>query len=98
MTRRRRSARRVSSWLRAAAAGLLAAVAAAAGLAVQAERKLAALALGGLGESFSSRVWSAPFALRAGQSADDASSAPRPLGYRRTIIAPGRAVPLGPPS
>ncbi|HAZ08535.1 MAG TPA: hypothetical protein DCZ01_08465 [Elusimicrobia bacterium] len=92
MTRRRRSARRVSSWLRAAAAGLLAAVAAAAWLAVQAERKLAALALGGLGESFSSRVWSAPFELRAGRRAEARRLIERldRLGYRRTTIAPGK--------
>jgi penicillin-binding protein 1B len=35
-------------------------------LAIQAERKLSALALGGLGESFSTRVWSAPYVLRDG--------------------------------
>ncbi|MBI4371588.1 MAG: PBP1A family penicillin-binding protein [Elusimicrobia bacterium] len=88
--RRRRNAGwgRLGLW--AAACAALAAGAAAAWLAAQAERKLAALALGGLGESFSTRVWSAPHLLR-----DGAPTAPERLierldrlGYRRVDEGP----------
>jgi len=50
----------------------------------QAESKLSALALGGLGESFSTRVWSAPFAVRPGDrgSADRLVERLQRLGYR----------------
>lgn len=58
--------------------------------AAQAERKLSTLVLGGLGESFSTRIWSAPFAVKNGARAE----APRlierldRLGYRRTEAHP----------
>ena len=67
---RRRASRWASPWLWVSAAALLAAAAASAWLALQAERKLSTLALGGLGESFSTRVWSAPFVLRDAQKAE----------------------------
>jgi penicillin-binding protein 1B len=70
-------------WLLAAA--VLAAGASAAWLAAQAERKLSALALGGLGESFSTRVWSAPFAVR-----DGARSEPERLFQRLDRLGYGR--------
>src|SRR5262249_35198354 len=48
----------------------LAVLMAGAWLAAQAELKLSTLALGGLGESFSTRVWSAPFLVRDGGPAE----------------------------
>ncbi len=41
--------------------------------AVKAERTLSTLVLGGIGESFSTRIWSAPFPVRD-QSAADAEA------------------------
>jgi penicillin-binding protein 1B len=96
----RRSSRRRSSgrsawggfWLRSAAAAALFLGLSAVWLAVQAERKLAALALGGLGESFSTRVWSAPHAVVDGARTE----APRllerldRLGYRRVDGTPAK--------
>jgi penicillin-binding protein 1B len=80
--RRRRAARPLLAF---AVAALLAAAAGAGFLALQAERKLAALALGGLGESFSTRVWSAPHALRTGSrdATDRVLERLDRLGYRR---------------
>lgn len=77
-------------WLAGAVA--LGAGLAAAWLAVQAERKLSALALGGLGESFSTRVWSAPFAVRDGARAETARVLERldRLGYRRADGTPAK--------
>ncbi|MDE2491422.1 MAG: PBP1A family penicillin-binding protein [Elusimicrobia bacterium] len=66
MPRSRRARARRSPWPRLAAAVLLALAAGTAWLIASAERKLRTLALGGLGESFPTRIWSAPFALRAG--------------------------------
>jgi penicillin-binding protein 1B len=76
------------------AAALFACVNAAAAvwLCVQAERKLSALRLGGLGESFSTRVWSAPYALRDGVPAEPARLLQRldRLGYRKVPSAPAK--------
>lgn len=92
MTRRRRSARPTATLLWAAAAVLLAAAVAGAWLAFEAERKLSALALGGLGESFSTRVWSAPFVVSDGARAETESLLMRldRLGYRRVSLPPGK--------
>jgi len=88
MARRRRRAGGL--WLAAAAACALGL--AAAWLAFQAERKLSALALGGLGESFSTRVWSAPFLLRDGARGEPGRLLERldRLGYRRVDGLPAR--------
>lgn len=61
-------------------------------LAAQAERKLSALALGGLGESFSTRVWSAPFAVRDGVRTDPQRLFERldRLGYARVDGIPAK--------
>jgi penicillin-binding protein 1B len=61
-------------------------------LCVQAERKLAALALGGLGESFSTRVWSAPFSVRDGALSEPERLFERldRLGYRRVDGTPAK--------
>lgn len=74
----------------AAAAGLLAV--AALWLCLQAERKLARLRLGGLGESFSTRVWSAPFAVRDGAPGEAERLLLRldRLGYRRAAASPAK--------
>lgn len=76
------------------AAAVLAAgnAAAAVWLCVQAERKLSQLRLGGLGESFSTRVWSAPFALRDGAPSEAERLLLRldRLGYRRVADAPAK--------
>jgi penicillin-binding protein 1B len=84
--------RRRSSKPRLAAAVLLAAAAAAGWFALQAERKLSALALGGLGESFSTRVWSAPFAVRTGVRIETGRLLERldRLAYRRVDGMPAR--------
>ncbi|MFI5347753.1 MAG: PBP1A family penicillin-binding protein [Elusimicrobiota bacterium] len=94
MARRRRT--RASSWnafwlWTAAAAALLLGVSAI-WLAVQAERKLAALALGGLGESFSTRVWSAPAVIANGAPAETTRLLERldRLGYRRVDGSPAK--------
>lgn len=94
MARRRRAKGSSWSafWLWAAAAAALALGLSAAWLAFQAERKLSALALGGLGESFSTRVWSAPFAVRDGARAETQRLLERMdrLGYRRVDGAPAK--------
>jgi penicillin-binding protein 1B len=77
--------------------GALGAAALVAGLAslwfvFQAERKLHALALGGLGESFSTRVWSAPFSVRDGARTEPERLVQRleRLGYRRVDAMPAK--------
>ena len=61
-------------------------------LAVQAERKLSALALGGLGESFSTRVWSAPASVKDGAPAEAERLLERldRLGYRKVEGSPAK--------
>jgi penicillin-binding protein 1B len=89
----RRGRRRRRSKSGSALGALLLAAAVAAGWLVwQAESKLAALALGGLGESFSTRVWSAPFALTQGLRAepDRLLERLRRLGYRSVDRPPAR--------
>ncbi len=91
MARRRGSRRRAARSAAPYGAALLLAAAAGAGLlALSAERTLSRLALGGLGESFSTRVWSAPFVLRAGAYAAPERLLERldRLGYRRVEHAP----------
>ena len=65
--------------------GVLAAAFGASWLAFQAERKLSSLVVGGLGESFSTRIWSAPFILKDGArgEAERFVSRLERLGYRR---------------
>ncbi|MDX6768598.1 MAG: PBP1A family penicillin-binding protein [Elusimicrobiota bacterium] len=89
MTRRRKV--RAAAW-RVAAFAACAAAAAAVWLCAQAERKLADLRLGGLGESFSTRVWSAPHPVRAGEPAEAERLLQRldRLGYRRTAAPPAK--------
>ena len=72
----------------AAALGGLAAV----WLCAQAEIKLSTLVLGGLGESFSTRVWSAPFSVRAGARSEPQRLFERldRLGYRRVDGTPAK--------
>ena len=79
-------------WLWSGAAAALVLGLSAAWLAAQAERKLSALALGGLGESFSTRVWSAPFTVAAGAPAEAARLLERldRLGYRRADGSPAK--------
>jgi penicillin-binding protein 1B len=89
--RRRRSRRAPGAppwaWTAAAAAAVLAA--GAVWLSFQAERKLSSLVLGGLGEGFSTKVWSAPFVIESGRRAEAERLVERldRLGYRRV---PGR--------
>jgi penicillin-binding protein 1B len=80
---RRLPSRRDALWVLGAAAAAF--LVAALWLSAQAERKLSALALGGLGESFSTRVWSAPFVVRDGARAETNRLLERldRLGYRR---------------
>lgn len=75
-----------------AGAALLALGLVGAWFAAQAERKLSALALGGLGESFSTRVWSAPFAVRDGVRSDPQRLFERldRLGYARVDGIPAK--------
>ncbi len=82
MPRRRRSS---SSWGAAGLGLAVAAALAAAWAAFQAERSLSALTLGGMGESFSTRVWSAPFLLWDGARGEPQRLIERleRLGYRR---------------
>ncbi|HEX4048644.1 MAG TPA: PBP1A family penicillin-binding protein [Elusimicrobiota bacterium] len=74
------------------ASAVLAAGLGAVWLAAQAETKLSALALGGLGESFSTRVWSAPFAVRDGARSEPERLFERldRLGYRRVDGTPAK--------
>lgn len=85
-SKKRRSRAAAAAFLLLAAAGVLGFVA------LQAERKLSTLALGGLGESFSTRVWSAPFLLRTGARAatDRVLERLDRLGYRRVDGMPAR--------
>lgn len=89
MSRSRRA--RAAAW-RAAALLACAGAAVAVWLCVQAERKLKALRLGGLGESFSTRVWTAPHVLRDGAPAEAERLLQRlgRLGYRRVASAPAK--------
>jgi penicillin-binding protein 1B len=61
-------------------------------LAFQAERKLSSLVLGGLGESFSTRIWSAPFVLQNGARGDSERFVSRleRLGYHRVEGSPAK--------
>ncbi len=90
MTRRRR--RSGSAWLWAAAALLAGTALASLWLALQAERKLSTLVLGGLGVSFSTRIWAAPFPVRDGARGEAQRLIERldRLGYRRTSQAPAK--------
>ncbi len=87
MPRHRRSG---SIWLWAAAALLAGTALASLWLALQAERKLSTLVLGGLGVSFSTRIWSAPFPVQDGSLGEAERLLARldRLGYRRTPNAP----------
>ena len=89
MTRRRRLGKTL--W-RTAAVLACAGAAAAVWLCLQAEAKLSRLHLGGLGESFSTRVWSAPHAVRDGAKSDADRLLHRleRLGYRKTAAAPAK--------
>ncbi len=88
MPRRRRSSG--SPWLWAATALLVVFALCVSWLSIQAERKLSSLVLGGLGISFSTRVWSAPFAIKDGAQGEAERLIQRldRLGYRRTLNAP----------
>ena len=92
MTRRRRAKRASFPWLRTAAALLLVAAVAAGVLAYRAQRRLSSLALDGLGESFSTRIWSAPFVLRDGEPSEAGRLLERleRLGYRRVALPPAK--------
>ena len=88
MARRRRD----HSWAYAAAAAAVCAGLAVLWLAFQAERKLHSLVLGGLGESFSTRVWSAPFVVPDGARGEAERLVERldRLGYKRVPAAPAK--------
>ena len=90
MARKRRRSRALG--LKALGGAALAAGLAAAWLCAQAERKLSALALGGLGRSFPTRVWSAPFRVRDGELSEPQRLLERldRLGYRRVDGVPAR--------
>ncbi|MDP3542303.1 MAG: PBP1A family penicillin-binding protein [Elusimicrobiota bacterium] len=77
-------------WLWAASILLAFAGLAALWFAAQAERKLSTLVLGGLGESFSTRIWSAPFIVRDAARGESSRLLERldRLGYRRTDAHP----------
>ena len=78
------------AWLWAATALLAGTALTAAWLAIQAERKLSTLVLGGLGVSFSTRIWAAPFPVKDGAAGDAERLVERleRLGYRRIAGAP----------
>ncbi len=59
-------------------------------LAAQAEGKLSTLVVGGLGVSFPTRIWAAPFPLKSGRLSEIERLVQRldRLGYRRTLKAP----------
>jgi len=88
MTRRRRPFG--PAWLWVAAALLALTGVGCLWLAAQAERKLSSLVLGGLGVSFSTRIWAAPFSIRDGARAEAQRLPERldRLGYRRTENPP----------
>lgn len=90
MARRRRP--RGPAWLWAAAALLAAAALSSLWLAAQAERKLSTLVLGGLGVSFSTRIWSAPFPVKDGARGEAHRLVERldRLGYRSVPGAPAK--------
>ena len=90
MARRRRPSGPL--WLWAAAALLAATALASLWFALQAERKLSTLVLGGLGVSFSTRIWSAPFPVKDGARGEAERLVERldRLGYRRTNNAPAK--------
>ena len=79
-------------WLRVAGLAAVALCAASAYLAVQAERKLASLVLGGLGESFSTRIWSASWPVRDGDRGEAERLVARldRLAYRRVEGEPAK--------
>lgn len=87
---RRRRASQVLLWT--SLAGLLALGAASGWLILQAQRKLSTLVLGGLGESFTTRLWSAPFLVSDGALGEAERLVERldRLGYRRVEGAPQR--------
>ncbi|MBI4060764.1 MAG: PBP1A family penicillin-binding protein [Elusimicrobia bacterium] len=84
--------RRSSGWLRASAALLAAAALASLWLVFQAERKLSSLVLGGLGVSFSTRIWAAPFPIQDGGRGEAERLIERleRLGYRRAEEMPAK--------
>ncbi len=84
---RRRALKKPWRW---ASAVLAAAAVALLWLAFQAERKLSSLVLGGLGESFSTRIWSAPFVLKNGARGEAERFITRleRLGYHRVEGSP----------
>ncbi len=88
MTRRRRAG--AAAW-RVAAVLAVACAVAAVWLCLQAERKLSALRLGGLGVILGGG-WSAPYAVRDGAPSDAERLLQRleRLGYRKTASAPGK--------
>jgi len=88
MTRRRRPYG--PAWLWAASAFLGLAALGSLWLAAQAERKLSSLVVGGLGVSFSTRIWSAPFVVKDGARGESGRLVERldRLGYRRTAGTP----------
>jgi len=88
MPRRRRPYGPV--WLWAAAAFLGLAALGSLWLAAQAERKLSSLVVGGLGVSFSTRIWSAPFVVKDAARGEAERLIERldRLGYRRTTETP----------
>lgn len=90
MARRRRPSGPL--WLWAAAVVLAVSAVGALWLAAQAERKLSSLVLGGLGVSFSTRIWSAPFRVADGARMEAGRLVERldRLGYRRTENAPAK--------
>jgi len=90
MARRRRPFG--SFWLWAATALLAAAALSSLWLAAQAERKLSSLVVGGLGVSFSTRIWAAPFVVKDGALAEAERIIERlgRLGYRAVPGAPAK--------
>jgi len=90
MARRRRPFGPI--WLWAATALLAFAAASSLWLAAQAERKLSTLVVGGLGVSFSTRIWSAPFVVKDGGLAEAERLIERlgRLGYRPVPGAPAK--------
>lgn len=79
-------------WLWAATVLLASAAASALWLAAQAERKLSSLVVGGLGVSFSTRIWSAPFVVKDGGLAEADRLIERlgRLGYRSVPGVPAK--------
>jgi penicillin-binding protein 1B len=84
---------RGSAWVWAAAALVFATSLSVLWLAIQAERKLSTLVLGGLGVSFSTRIWSAPFPVKDGARGESERLIERlnRLGYRRVDADPAKA-------